>query len=100
MRAVIDPVPAMICQADAQLRIVYANQRYADWVGAPRDQLIGRPVRELVDAGPSGTGRTCGRCWGARSLRALPAYKRRRCATEAHPLPNTTRPGRVRILRC
>ena len=51
LRAVMDSVPAMICYADTQLRIVYANQRYADWVGAPRDQLIGRPVRELVDAG-------------------------------------------------
>ena len=51
LRAVMDSVPAMICQADLQTRIVYANQRYADWVGAPRDQLVGRPVQELVDAG-------------------------------------------------
>ena len=50
LRAVMDSVPAMICQADLQTRIVYANQRYADWVGAPRDQLVGRPVHELVDA--------------------------------------------------
>jgi diguanylate cyclase (GGDEF)-like protein/PAS domain S-box-containing protein len=51
LRAVMDSVPAMICHADTQMRIVYANQRYADWVGAPREQLIDRPVRELVDAG-------------------------------------------------
>jgi diguanylate cyclase (GGDEF)-like protein/PAS domain S-box-containing protein len=51
LRAVMDSVPAMICQADTHTRIVYANQRYADWVGTPRDQLVGRPVQELVDAG-------------------------------------------------
>jgi len=51
LRAVMDSVPAMICQADLQTRIVYANQRYADWVGTPREQLVGRPVQELVDAG-------------------------------------------------
>ncbi len=50
MRAVMDSVPAMISQADTQMRIVYANQRYADWVGVPRDPLAGRSVRELVDA--------------------------------------------------
>ncbi len=50
LRAVMDSVPAMICYADREMRIVYANQRYADWVGTPREQLIGRPVRELVDA--------------------------------------------------
>jgi diguanylate cyclase (GGDEF)-like protein/PAS domain S-box-containing protein len=49
LRAVMDSVPAMICYADTATRIVYANQRYADWVGTPREQLIGRPVRELVD---------------------------------------------------
>jgi diguanylate cyclase (GGDEF)-like protein/PAS domain S-box-containing protein len=50
LRTVMDSVPAMICYADRDARFVYANQRYADWLGHPREALIGRPVRDLVDA--------------------------------------------------
>jgi diguanylate cyclase (GGDEF)-like protein/PAS domain S-box-containing protein len=50
LRTVMDSVPAMICYADRDARFVYANQRYADWLGHPREALIGRPVRDVVDA--------------------------------------------------
>jgi diguanylate cyclase (GGDEF)-like protein/PAS domain S-box-containing protein len=50
LRTVMDSVPAMICYADREARFVYVNQRYADWLGHPREALIGRPVREVVDA--------------------------------------------------
>jgi diguanylate cyclase (GGDEF)-like protein/PAS domain S-box-containing protein len=48
LRAVMDSVPAMICYADTQQHLVYANQRYADWVGWKREALLGRHVREIV----------------------------------------------------
>jgi diguanylate cyclase (GGDEF)-like protein/PAS domain S-box-containing protein len=50
LRTVMDSVPAMICYADREARFVYLNRRFADWLGFPRDSLIGRPVREVVDA--------------------------------------------------
>jgi diguanylate cyclase (GGDEF)-like protein/PAS domain S-box-containing protein len=50
LRAVMDSVPAMICYADTGLRLAYANQRYADWVGWSREALLGRHVREIVGA--------------------------------------------------
>jgi len=49
LRTVMDSVPAMICYADPDARFVYINRRYADWLGFPRESLIGRPVREVVD---------------------------------------------------
>jgi diguanylate cyclase (GGDEF)-like protein/PAS domain S-box-containing protein len=50
LRTVMDSVPAMICYADTDQRFVYLNQRYADWLGCARDAVIGRSVREVVDA--------------------------------------------------
>jgi len=50
VRSVMDSVPAMICYADPGMHFVYANQRYADWVGCPREQLIGQFVRDVVGA--------------------------------------------------
>ena len=50
LHAVMDSVPAMICYADTGLRLAYANQRYAEWVGWPREALPGRHVREIVGA--------------------------------------------------
>ncbi len=50
VRAVMDSVPAMICYADPGMHFVYANQRYADWVGCRREQLIGRFVGDVVGA--------------------------------------------------
>jgi diguanylate cyclase (GGDEF)-like protein/PAS domain S-box-containing protein len=49
LRTVMDSVPAMICYADPEARFVYINRRYADWLGFPREALIGRHVSEVVD---------------------------------------------------
>ena len=49
LTAVIDSVPAMICYADTGSRFVYINQRYAQWLGSPREALIGRHIRDVVD---------------------------------------------------
>jgi PAS domain S-box-containing protein len=50
LHAVMDSVPAMICYADTGMRLGYANQRYAEWVGWRREALIGKQVREIVGA--------------------------------------------------
>jgi diguanylate cyclase (GGDEF)-like protein/PAS domain S-box-containing protein len=50
LRTVMDSVPAMICYADREARFVYINRRFADWLGFPRESLIGRSVCEVVDA--------------------------------------------------
>ena len=49
LTAVIDSVPAMICYADTGSRFVYINQRYAQWLGSPREALVGRHIRDVVD---------------------------------------------------
>ncbi len=49
LTTVIDSVPAMICYADTAGRFVYVNQRYAQWLGSPRESLVGKDIREVVD---------------------------------------------------
>jgi diguanylate cyclase (GGDEF)-like protein/PAS domain S-box-containing protein len=48
LQTAIDSLPAMICYADTAMRFVYANQRYADWLGCAREALQGRHIREIV----------------------------------------------------
>jgi diguanylate cyclase (GGDEF)-like protein/PAS domain S-box-containing protein len=50
LTALIDSVPAMICYADCDSRVLDINQRYAQWLGLPRAEIIGKRVNELMDA--------------------------------------------------
>ena len=49
LTALIDSVPAMICYADCESRVLDINQRYAQWLGFPRKEIIGKHVSELMD---------------------------------------------------
>jgi diguanylate cyclase (GGDEF)-like protein/PAS domain S-box-containing protein len=49
LTAVIDSIPAMICYSDIGSRFVYINQRYAEWLGSPREALVGRHISDFVD---------------------------------------------------
>lgn len=46
----IDNVPVMVCSIDADHRFLYANRRYARFFGLLPQDLIGRPVAEVVGA--------------------------------------------------
>jgi diguanylate cyclase (GGDEF)-like protein/PAS domain S-box-containing protein len=48
LQTAMDSLPAMICYADTTMRFVYANQRYADWLGCRREALRGRHIRDIV----------------------------------------------------
>jgi PAS domain S-box-containing protein len=43
-----DASPVLIAHVDAQERYQFVNQRYEEWFGVSRDQIIGRTVREIL----------------------------------------------------
>jgi signal transduction histidine kinase len=47
-RGVIESVPALVLALDSQDRIVIWNRRLEDLAGYPRDQMLGRPGRDLI----------------------------------------------------
>ncbi len=47
---VADNVPVLIGYLDAGLRYRYANRRFEDWFGTPRDQVIGHTPAEIPGA--------------------------------------------------
>jgi PAS domain S-box-containing protein len=50
LRALLDAFPGYIAVMDAKQVYTYANQRVATLFGAPREALVGRPVREVLGA--------------------------------------------------
>ncbi|MEP6876233.1 MAG: PAS-domain containing protein, partial [Burkholderiales bacterium] len=48
LRALLDAFPGFIAVMDPEFRYSYANVRFAALLGKPRDEIIGRSVRELV----------------------------------------------------
>jgi two-component system cell cycle sensor histidine kinase/response regulator CckA len=48
IEAVYRSAPVGLCVVDDQLRYIRANERMAEMIGAPVDQLLGRTVRESV----------------------------------------------------
>ncbi len=44
LHELMDSVPVILAHKSRDLRYTYINQTYADWVGLPRDQIIGRHV--------------------------------------------------------
>jgi PAS domain S-box-containing protein len=48
LRVVIDNVPVMIVDVDANDRYRYCNRRYADFFGHSAEALVGRTVREVI----------------------------------------------------
>jgi|GEM_PF-435836 len=45
---VMDGVPTLLSYLDVALRFVYINKAHAAWYGRPKDELIGRSIRDLM----------------------------------------------------
>lgn len=45
---VMDGVPTLLSYLDVELRFVYINKAHAAWYGRPKDELIGRSIRDLL----------------------------------------------------
>ena len=50
LRLVTDSVGVPILYVDRQSRIRFANRPYADWIGAPEDDLLGHALRDVLPA--------------------------------------------------
>ncbi len=48
LRLVTDHAPVFLMQCDAQHRFKFMNQTYAARFGLPREQVIGRPISEII----------------------------------------------------
>jgi diguanylate cyclase (GGDEF)-like protein/PAS domain S-box-containing protein len=50
LRLVTDSVGVPILYVDRQLKIRFANQPFADWIGVPYDDLLGHGLRDVLPA--------------------------------------------------
>ena len=48
LREIADAMPVLISSIDANLRYQFVNQLYCEWFDRPREQMIGRHLRELL----------------------------------------------------
>ncbi|WP_128001532.1 sensor histidine kinase [Piscinibacter defluvii] len=48
MRRLVDHVPSMLAYWDHETRCRFANRAYLRWFGVAPEQLLGRPIRELL----------------------------------------------------
>src|SRR5688572_5159567 len=48
MLAIADVLPVMIAYIDRDTRYAFVNRPLAEWLGRPRDQILGRTMREVV----------------------------------------------------
>ncbi len=44
----LDLLPALVAYVDARLRFIWVNRPYADWYGLAREDVIGKPVKDIV----------------------------------------------------
>jgi PAS domain S-box-containing protein len=44
----LDAMPTMVSYIDRDSRITYANKAVADWIGLPREELVGKRIREVT----------------------------------------------------
>jgi len=51
-RRILEQVPFPVTHCSHDLRYVWVNQAYADWLGRPREDILGRSIAEVV--GPAG----------------------------------------------
>lgn len=45
-------IPAAVAQVSADARFLWVSHQYAEWVGAPRDQIVGRLTDATAKDGP------------------------------------------------
>jgi PAS domain S-box-containing protein len=43
----LDAMPTMVAYIDKELRLTYANQALVDWLGASREELVGKHLHEI-----------------------------------------------------
>ena len=48
LRLITDALPALISYVDANQRYRFVNQTYEDWFNCSRDEILGKPVHELL----------------------------------------------------
>jgi PAS domain S-box-containing protein len=48
LRLVTDAAPLLISYVDRDLRYRFVNQGYADWFGVPKEQIVGRPIADVI----------------------------------------------------
>jgi len=46
--AIADVLPVMIGYVDADLRLQFVNKPFAEWLGAPRSELLGKKVADVI----------------------------------------------------
>src|SRR3954447_10160331 len=46
--ATLRDLPVAVAQLSAAMRYLWVSQRYADWRGASRDQIVGRTISEVI----------------------------------------------------
>jgi len=49
LRLITDSLPAMIAYIDSERRYIFVNKSYANFAGIPRDQILGKEIREVLD---------------------------------------------------
>jgi PAS domain S-box-containing protein len=50
LQLVADGMPAAVALCSRDLRYVWVNRRYAEWVGTEPRELVGRPIAEVIGA--------------------------------------------------
>jgi len=48
LQLIIDSIPALIAYVDSGEIYRFANRGYAEWFGYPKDEIVGRSIREVV----------------------------------------------------
>lgn len=48
LRMVADAIPALVSHIGPDLRYRFANQRYVEWFGRPRKEILGRHMAEVI----------------------------------------------------
>jgi PAS domain S-box-containing protein len=43
-------LPIAVAQVSAEMRFLWVSDQYAEWLGVPRDEIIGRPIDEMFGA--------------------------------------------------
>jgi signal transduction histidine kinase/ActR/RegA family two-component response regulator len=47
---VLSRLPVAVAQGSASMRYLWVSARYAEWLGLPSDQIVGRPIAEVLGA--------------------------------------------------
>ena len=50
LQEITDAVPALISYVDRKLQYQYCNHAYSEWFGLPREQIMGRPMVDVLGA--------------------------------------------------